>query len=107
MDGPYGPDLVGDEVYIDLNLDNFRDPSRCSLGLAVGQQHVTRGPDRDPARKRILDRWISSGICETEKASTIRAWCAAPSRFLDLKLVWQSSTGLTAKAYLGAHRSAA
>jgi hypothetical protein len=109
--GAYGPDLVGDEVFLDLNLENFRDPERCSLGLAVAQQHVVRGPDPDPRRRRVLERWVSLGFAERSRAEEIlealgdRVDVLHPGgRFLDLKLVWQAGGAVTAKAYLGSHR---
>jgi hypothetical protein len=108
----YGPDLVGDEVFLDLNLENFRDEASCSLGLAVSQQHVVRGPDRDPRRTRILERWASLGLAERGRSQRIleglrgRADVFRPDgRILDLKLVWQAGRGATAKAYLGSHRA--
>jgi hypothetical protein len=104
LDAAYGRDLVGDQLFIDLNLDNFRDGHRCTLGLAAAQQHVIRGEDGDPARRRILDRWIQAGLAAPEKAEEARGWVVDAPRsghFLDLKLVWQAGAGLTAKAYLG------
>lgn len=112
----YPPDLVGEELFVDLNLDNFRVPERCSLGLAVGQQHVVRGPHTDPARASMLDRWTTAGLCAPEKADAVRRWVErAPEsaaeydrlmadRFIDLKLVWQAGGRFQAKAYLGGHR---
>jgi hypothetical protein len=107
----YGPDLLGDEVFIDLNLDNFRDARRCSLGLAVAQQHLFRGPDPDPRRSRVLDRWIALGLADRGRAESISEGLGCredvfrpDGRFLDLKIVWQADGAPIAKAYLGSHR---
>jgi hypothetical protein len=108
----YGPDLVGDEVFLDLNLHNFRDEASCSIGLAVSQQHVVRGPDRDPLRTRILERWVSLGLADQGRAQRILEGLRGRAdvfrtdgRFLDLKLVWQAGQGAIGKAYLGSHRA--
>jgi len=117
MEQFYSPALVGEEIFIDLNLSNFRDPTGCSLGLAVAQQHLASGPDNDPRRTRVLDCWTGGGLASLEKAAAVQEWPTSgvhmenygpwrlrSMRFLDLKLVWQSGAGLTAKAYLGSRR---
>jgi hypothetical protein len=117
MEQFYSPALVGDDIFIDLNLSNFRDPAHCSLGLAVAQQHLSSGPDNDPRRTSTLDCWTAGGLASLEKAAAVQAWPTPrvrverygpwrqrSVRFLDLKLVWQSGAGLTAKAYLGSRR---
>ena len=103
LEGVYSPRLVGEEVFVDLNLDTFRDPARCSLGLAAGQQHAHRDPARDASRGRLLDRWVEDGLCAPAKRESLRGWPPASNRsaFLDLKVVWQRHAGLTGKAYLG------
>lgn len=113
----YSRALIGDEVFIDLNLSNFRDPANCSLGLAVAQQHLVTALDNDPCRARIIDCWLAGGLGSQEKGDALKAWPTRAvrveghgpwrqrsMRFLDLKLVWQSDVGLTAKAYLGSRR---
>jgi hypothetical protein len=107
----YGPELVGNEVFVDLNLENMHDSERCSLGLAVAQQHVVTGPNRDPRRARVLDRWTSLGLADSSRARRVvaglegRADVFRPDgRFLDLKLVWQAGRAPIAKAYLGSYR---
>jgi hypothetical protein len=121
MEGPYGRDLVGDELFVDLNLDTYHDPDRCTLGLAVAQQQRDRGLVPDPGRRQVLDRWAAAGLCGRERWEMLRDWSELVRRsamgasagvtradvtaaFLDLKLVWDSGSGLSAKAYLGAHR---
>jgi len=107
LDGAYAPGLVGRELLIDLNLDNFRDPGRASLGMAVGQQQVARGPWRELSRARVLEAWVALGLATPERAAVASAWaCATSDRagvFTDLKLVWQAGVGFSAKAYLGRH----
>jgi hypothetical protein len=108
----YPAELLGDEVFVDLDLENFDDGKRCSLGLAASQQQVLRGPDRDPARGQILEAWSAAGLCDPDKVKRVQAWLACgparterpfrrQTRFLDLKLVWQAEAGFTAKAYAG------
>jgi hypothetical protein len=117
LDRFYPAELLGPEVFVDLNLGNLRDPDRCSLGLAVAQQHLIGGGDVDPRRTRVLASWIDGKLCAPEKAASVGAWASAgvelerlgpwrrrSMRFLDVKLVWQAGLGLTAKAYLGARR---
>jgi hypothetical protein len=109
--------MVGDDLFVDLNLETLRDPRRATLGLAVAQQQRDRGSDPDPGRWRILQTWAATGLCSNEKLAALRAWSELSCRatagvtrsdrmaaFLDLKLVWQSGGGLMAKAYLGCHR---
>jgi hypothetical protein len=102
----YPEDLLGQEIFIDLDLENFRDPGRASLGLALAQQHLLAGGEADPARPQTLARWVAAGLCAPEKARDLQQYMATTvvpggRRFLDLKLVWQASAGLSAKAYLG------
>lgn len=109
LDELYPRGCVGDEIFFDLNLANFRTQANASLGLAVGQQHVARGPDRDPSRARLLDTWIGAGLCRRAESLAVRAWLrtAQPDdwrAFLDIKLVWSARDGTIAKAYLGARR---
>lgn len=111
----YPARLLGDELYVDLNLENSLDPERATLGLAVAQQHLENGPDRDPTRSEVLAGWLKAGLCDFAKVDLARAWAEsdwnAPQslfvreqRYLDLKLVWQPSTGWDAKCYLGRHQ---
>jgi hypothetical protein len=111
----YPERLLGGTVFIDLNLENLRDPARATLGLAVAQQHLHMGPDRDPARRRILRTWTENGLCAAEKVARVQTWPAssdqaslppfeAEHRFLDVKLVWQAGAGITPKAYVGRER---
>jgi hypothetical protein len=111
MSEAYGPELVGEEVFVDLNLENYRDEARCSLGLAVAQQHVIRGPHPDPRRKRVLERWVSLGLADCSRTQRVVDGLGDQAdvfrldgRFLDLKLVWQAGRVPAAKAYLGSHR---
>jgi hypothetical protein len=110
----YDESLVGDEVFFDLNLANFDVPDRASMGLSFSQQHVVRGPDRDPGRRALLDRLVGAGLCRSDEATMLAAWpgtsrvCTEGKkvpqrfvRFLDVKLVWEAGRGLQAKAYLG------
>lgn len=107
----YPDELLGDELYVDLNLDDFRDPQRCSLGLAVAQQHLRRGQDPDPSRTAILARWGAAGLCDPRKLTDVKSWSLSEPhrrhpffrdvRFLDVKLVWRAQAGWHAKAYLG------
>jgi hypothetical protein len=108
LEHEYAADVAGDELLVDLNLDNCHDPRRCTLGLALGQQQLARGPDADPRRARALERWLAAGLCSPDKVALAQGWLGggARGRFLDLKLVWGASTGALAKAYLGAHASA-
>ncbi len=105
------PRCIGDEIFIDLNLSNFRDPAGCSLGLAVAQQHLASGPDNDPRRARVLDCWTNGGLGAPEKADALKGWPTPgvrveghgpwrrrSMRFLDLKLVWQSGAGLSGES---------
>jgi hypothetical protein len=107
----YPAELLGDELFVDLNLDTLGDPERCSLGLAASQQHVLHGPDQDPTRGRLLEVWSAAGLCDPTKVERARAWPGPAdsagrnpglARFLDLKLVWQAGGGFSAKAYAGA-----
>jgi hypothetical protein len=111
--------VIGDDAFVDLNLENFRQPGRCSLGLAVTQQHVVSGPGRDSTNARILESWVAAGLCQPNKAEALRRWPARPEdigtsdpakprpgRFVDLKLVWQADRGLSAKGYLGQQQTA-
>jgi len=111
----YGAPLLGDQVFLDLNLDTYRDARRCTLGLAVAPQHLFDGPAREPDRRRVLERWIEKGLCTRAQASDLRCWINGTDDgltaarwmlrpFLDLKLVWQAGRALLAKAYLGVHR---
>jgi hypothetical protein len=104
LGGVYARDLVGDQIFVDLDLDTFRDPGRCTLGLATGQQHVASGPHHDPGRAQVLEAWVQAGLCQPEKARALAGWAQPPARFLDLKLVWRSGLGWRAKAYLGQRR---
>jgi hypothetical protein len=120
FDDGYARDLIGDDVYVDLNIADFHDRAACTLGLAIGQQHLVSGPDADPLRRRILDRWTRSGLCAPSKAGALALWLCPESeadetegwpvrtqRLLDLKLVWHAQTDFISKAYLGARRSRA
>jgi len=111
----YPPELLGEELYFDLNLDDFRDPARCTLGLAVAQQHLFRGADPDPTRSKILELWTKAGLCTAEKVRRARTWPGSAAsvaivpfereyRFLDVKLVWRAGSGFVAKSYLGRQR---
>jgi len=107
LEREYAADLAGDELFVDLNLDTYHDRRSCTLGLALGQQHVAHGPDRDPARAEALARWEAAGCCVPQRARLAQAWLAGPTCFLDLKLVWRADAPLLAKAYLGSHVPAA
>ncbi len=111
----YPRHLLGEELFIDLNLENFRDDQRATLGLAVAQQHLYRGPEPDPERSAVLDAWTQAGLCDPAKVRAVMDWPSSARgvkvgrferehRFLDVKLVWQAKGGLVAKAYLGRHR---
>jgi hypothetical protein len=108
----YPSTLVGDDVFIDLNLDSFRDTGRASLGLAVGQQQIFRDGVRDRARTQVLATWTQLNFCSAGRADSARAWLESqagrdhdfPERFLDLKLVCPPGGRPEAKAYLGEHR---
>jgi hypothetical protein len=118
MKDVYAPSLVGDQVFVDLNLDTLRDPQRCTLGLAVAQQHLAWVPCSEPDRRGILQRWLGAGLCTAKQATDVSSWVNAASQggydaaaadpllmpFLDIKLVWQTGKRLLAKAYLGCHR---
>jgi hypothetical protein len=111
MDASYPSDLLGDAVFIDVDIDALRDAERCSLGLAVGQQHLGQknGTPRFPAQ--LLDRWCRAGLCSPAKRAGLEAWASSaraggeavphPGRFLDLKLVWRTRSAPIAKAYRG------
>ncbi len=107
----YPAEILGDELYLDLNLDDASDPSRCTLGLAVAQQHLLRGLDSDPTRARLLKVWEAAGLCDPAKVDAVRAWPGTSRshprfflrdvRFLDIKLVFRAAHGWQAKAYVG------
>jgi hypothetical protein len=112
----YPRELLGEDVFLDLNLDDYRDPRRCSLGLAAARQHLASGPDRDPLRAALLERWMDRGLCDAAKVEAGHAWLTSGSRherqglatrsvadgrFLDLKLVWRTGSEPLAKSYLG------
>jgi hypothetical protein len=106
----YPGEVLGDLVFIDVNLSNLRDSRTASLGLAVSQQHLVRGADKDPLRRGVLDRWCESGLACAERIAAIQNVLSDPAscslrdgRFLDLKLVWSADAGLVAKGYLGFH----
>ena len=114
----YPASLTGALAFIDLNLGTLRDRRKSTLGLAVAQQHLVHGPERDPLRTALLERWCSAGLADTRKVARVRdVLVAGPSatesatlragRFLDLKLVWSAELGTFAKAYLGFHRQPA
>ena len=115
MGDVYGASLLGEQVFVDLNLDTFRDVGRCTLGLAVTPQHLVQGPAPESDRRRILDRWIAAGLCTEEQAADVKSWVNRAGGdtveggmlrpFLDLKLVWQAGRSLQAKAYLGVHQA--
>ncbi len=115
LDQLYPADLLGELAFVDVNLSNLRDRATCTLGLAVAQQHVVRGPDSDPLRRAILERWCAAGLASSEKVTRLHDVLREPGgeralrggRFLDLKLVWHAALGTSAKAYLGFHRQAA
>jgi hypothetical protein len=102
---------LGEELYLDLNLDDASDSSRCTLGLAVAQQHLLRGLDSDPTRARLLQAWEAAGLCDPAKVEAVKAWpqSARPRprffmqdvRILDIKLVFRAGKGWQAKAYVG------
>jgi hypothetical protein len=106
----YPEALLGNELYVDLNLDDFRDPERSTLGLAVAQQHLQRGNDSDPSRRAILEAWRDAGLCEPSKLEEASAWPGSTPRrrgpfrreirYLDVKLVWRPNSW-QAKAYVG------
>jgi hypothetical protein len=111
----YPAELLGDQLFVDLNLNDFRDRARCTLGLAISQQHLRFGVDPDPTRARVLQAWMTAGLCDPGKAESARAWPASASRmpprpferetrFLDLKLIWTAGSGFAAKAYAGQQR---
>jgi hypothetical protein len=104
IDTLYPRALLGADIFVDLNLENFRDPGRASLGLAIGQQHVATGSTPDPTRRALLEVWQDAGLCSRASLVPLRQWMslqdAGAWRFLDLKLVWCAGQ-LTAKAYLG------
>jgi hypothetical protein len=115
LPGVYPEALLADSVFLDLNLENLCDRRRATLGLAVAQQHLRFGHDADPTREAILDRWQSARMADPAKIAAVRAWPRSAeqvpvkrfereSRFLDVKLVWQESTGFVAKAYVGRQR---
>jgi hypothetical protein len=108
----YPAEVLGDELYLDLNLDDAHDARRCTLGLAVAQQHLSRGRADDRARSRILSGWLAAGLCDAERVSSVQRWpySADPRRqhvfrrdvrYLDVKLVLRPDRGWQAKAYLG------
>ena len=109
----YPRELLGDELYLDLNLDDFRDPRHSTLGLAVAQQHLLRGGVPDPCRAAVLQAWQEAQLCDPAKLQSVQAWphsaCARRQpfereiRYLDVKLVWNPSAGWKAKAYVGRH----
>lgn len=106
-----GEDAMGDQLFLDLSLNTVADPACCTLGLAVAQQHLVSGPDRDPTRARLLERWVDAGLACARKATSVRNWLEPvsgfgrrQSRFVDLKLVWQAGRDPSAKAYLGSYR---
>lgn len=110
----YAQCLVGDELFIDLNLTDFQDATQASLGLAVSQQQLFQAGDGDIGRQRVLDTWISAGLCSSERAAFVRNWLGVgpqmanvpnASRFLDLKLVLRTGSPVVAKAYLGEYRN--
>jgi len=112
LDELYPTAILGPELYLDLNLDDFRDPERCSLGLAVAQQHLLHATNADPTRRDILSVWLARGLCDPQKALMTQAWPGSADprrqhvlqrdeRYLDLKLVWRSGSDWLAKAYMG------
>lgn len=103
---------LGDELYLDLNLEDFRDAERVSLGLAVAQQHLRQAAEPDPTRRDILSAWVEAGLCDAQKAAFVEEWPRSIAsrrqhllqrdfRYLDVKLVWRANSGWSAKAYLG------
>ena len=106
----YPAEVLGDELFLDLDLENFRERGAASLGLAVARQHLLRGPLGETTHEPIAARWQRAGLCDAGKLELARNW-PSPSestrpflretRFLDLKLVWRARTGFEAKAYFG------
>lgn len=113
LEGLYPAHLLGDELYLDLNLDDFRDQRRCTLGLAVAQQHLLRGANADPCRAALLEVWRKAELVDAAKVQAVQAWPRSAGtrrnpfereiRYLDVKLVWTAGAGWRAKAYLGRH----
>jgi hypothetical protein len=118
LSNAYPAELLGDQVFVDLNLTTLHDAESCTLGLAVGQQHVLCGPRCEPLHGELLRRWAEVGWADPLKARSVQAVIGAGAtadlpnrvkagRFLDLKLVWSRQSGTVAKAYLGFHHQAA
>jgi hypothetical protein len=106
----YSCDLVGEELFIDLNLENFQRPGESTLGLSVAAQHQIGSGAHDPQRNAVLERWQQYGLCKPDKALFAQSWVRGGQhetpeqrsrRFLDLKLVWEAQSGFAPKAYLG------
>lgn len=106
----YPAALLGDELFLDLDLSRFRDARQAYFGLAVAQQHVRRGPERDPAHACVVSTWVEHGLCDPVKVEGLNAWLQSSAtcngaRFIDLKLTWSAATGFAAKAYAGLYPS--
>jgi hypothetical protein len=106
----YSCDLVGEESFIDLNLENFQQSGKSTLGLSVAAQHQIGSGAHDLRRSAVLERWQQCGLCKPEQALFAQSWVSGGQhetleqrsrRFLDLKLVWEAQSGFAPKAYLG------
>jgi hypothetical protein len=108
------PELCGDDIYFDLNLNTLQDPLRCSFGIAFSQQQVALLSPGDPGRCALLEQLAAHDQCKPDQARALAAWAepmqatAEPSwrdprvrHWLDIKSVLDSRANLASKAYLG------
>jgi hypothetical protein len=115
VDDLYPTQRVGNELYVDLTLDDLDAVGGNRIGLVFTPQHLEHSQERDPGRRPLLDALVERELCSRKQAAELAAWPERTrhgnwgdgrrpitiERWLDLKVVWQPSSPLAAKAYLG------
>ena len=107
----YHPSWAGDELYLDLTLDDLDRPGGNRVGLVLPQQHLD-APGADLGRCRFLSECMDLALCTVEQGHELaevsprqivelRGYPFAMTRWNDYKIVWEPREGLALKVYLG------
>ncbi len=107
---------VADEVYCDVTVSDIDRPGGNIFGVVFTPQHLLRAKERQPGREPLLSECLRAGLCSQaqrdelvewpDRRLTEVDWAHEPAlmvveRWLDVKLVWAPSSGVSLKAYLG------
>ena len=105
---------VGEELYVDITLDEYSVEGGSRLGLTFTPQHLINSEEKSAGREPLLQELITAEMLTTEQASELQnwpgqrkiklsedSWPAKVSQWLDVKLVLEKNKDPYAKAYLG------